>query len=215
MLGGHNDDSYLPARGYQRRRINSRPAFTMAATIVSEEHRRLYREEGFTVLSGVWSDDQLEAMIAHAQRIPDEPGAFHTYEKVGTGEVVPSRTEGFIWSGDEAGMAAFQGNDSPLAAAVSALVGEGPVRIYKEKLNYKLAGGGGYKAHQDGYTGLGVDREPSVPRHPNPTPAPPPSRKLALNAAAAAVQVRLHDAGLHDRAGRFHAGERLPGGGAR
>ena len=103
----------------------------------------------------------------------------HVLEKLGTGEVAPSRSEGFIWSGDQAGMAPFQGNDSPLAEAVAALAGEGPVRLYKEKLNYKLAGGGGYRAHQDGYTELNVGREPSVPTPPEP---PPPQ---ALNAAAA------------------------------
>ena len=147
----------------------------MAASVVSDEHRRLFTEQGFAVLSGVWSDEQLESMIACAQRIPDEPDAFHTYEKLGTGEVAPSRSEGFIWSGDQAGMAPFQGNDSPLAEAVAALAGEGPVRLYKEKLNYKLAGGGGYRAHQDGYTELNVGREPSVPTRPDPTQTPAPA----------------------------------------
>jgi hypothetical protein len=69
---------------------------------------------------------------------------------------VPSRTEGFIWAGDEAGVAPLLGNGSVLAEAVASLVGAGPVRLFKEKLNYKLSGGGGYRAHQDGYTQIGT-----------------------------------------------------------
>ena len=42
-----------------------------------------------------------------------------------------------------------------LPQAIAALTGEGPAVLYKEKLNYKLAGGGGYKAHQDGYSNFG------------------------------------------------------------
>ena len=45
---------------------------------------------------------------------------------------------------------------SVLAEAVASLVGAGPVRLFKEKLNYKLSGGGGYRAHQDGYTQIGT-----------------------------------------------------------
>ena len=32
------------------------------------------------------------------------------------------------------------------------------VSLYKDKLNYKFPGGGGYVPHQDGYRGLGVPR---------------------------------------------------------
>ena len=35
-----------------------------------------------------------------------------------------------------------------------------PACLFKEKINYKLPGGGGYKAHQDGYRGLGVPQGP-------------------------------------------------------
>ena len=36
-------------------------------------------------------------------------------------------------------MAAFLGNDGLLAQAISSLVGEGPVALYKEKLNCALS----------------------------------------------------------------------------
>ena len=150
---------------------------------VSEEHRTQFRQEGYTVLSGVFGD-QLDALCEASERIPTAPNAFHTFEKIeGSGEIVPSRTEGFICERlpepialacgtseatsprrvccagckdeESAPLATFLGNGGILAQAVSALAGEGPVALYKEKLNYKLAGGGGYTAHQDGYSGFG------------------------------------------------------------
>lgn len=39
------------------------------------------------------------------------------------------------------------GQDSPVAAVVASVYGK-PVTLYKEKINYKLPGGGGYRAHQ-------------------------------------------------------------------
>jgi hypothetical protein len=126
----------------------------MAAT-VTDVHREGYFGEGYTVLQP-FSEAQLQELRGRAAAIPDSDGAFHTFERsITTGEVVVSRTEGFIWAGDEAGLAEFIGNSSPLAEAVSALVGEGPAVLFKEKLNYKLSGGGGYRAHQDGYTQIG------------------------------------------------------------
>ncbi len=112
----------------------------------------------FAVLSGVFGDD-FDALVTAAEDIPNHPDAFHTYEETLNGEVVPSRTEAFVWAGDH-GMEKYLGSGGPLSKAVEALVGEGPTVLYKEKLNYKLAGGGGYRAHQDGYTGLGVSKEP-------------------------------------------------------
>jgi hypothetical protein len=60
-----------------------------------------------------------------------------------TAEVVPASA-----------MAPFLGNGGTLARAIESLIGEGPVALYKEKINYKLAGGGGYRSHQDGYATL-------------------------------------------------------------
>lgn len=39
------------------------------------------------------------------------------------------------------------GQNSPVAAVVASVFGK-PVTLYKEKINYKLPGGGGYRAHQ-------------------------------------------------------------------
>ena len=44
--------------------------------------------------------------------------------------------------------------DSDLADWVAALMG-GPVALFKEKINFKMPGGGGFKAHQDQQAGWG------------------------------------------------------------
>ena len=128
------------------------------ASVVTESDRKAFKERGFAVLSGVFGDE-LDAIDAASAAIASHPDAFHTFEETLSGEIAPSRSEGFIWAGDY-GMGKYLGNDGPLAAAVADLVGDGPAVIYKEKLNYKLAGGGGYRAHQDGYMGLGVSDVP-------------------------------------------------------
>ena len=81
-------------------------------------------------------------------------GPFHTWEKDADGATVPSRTEAF--ADHHAGLDAFlRGPESPLAAVVALLAGE-RVALYKDKINYKAPGGGGYLPHQDGYRGLDV-----------------------------------------------------------
>ena len=59
---------------------------------------------------------QMDGANSHSSR------SWKRFAAMRTGEVAPSRSEGFIWSGDQAGMAPFQGNDSPLAEAVAALI---------------------------------------------------------------------------------------------
>ena len=78
------------------------------------------------------------------------PGPFHTYERTAAGECVLSRTECFAHVRDSFGAGAFlQGGR--LKAVCEALRGGRQHVLLKEKINYKLAGAGGYKAHQDGY----------------------------------------------------------------
>ncbi len=83
-------------------------------------------------------------------------GPFHTWEVGSLEAKVPSRTEAF--ADHHEGLNAFlQGDDSPLKAVVSHLAGES-ARLYKEKVNYKAPGGGGYAQHQDGYQMLNVSQ---------------------------------------------------------
>jgi hypothetical protein len=65
----------------------------------------------------------------------------------GTGTVAKSRSENF--ADFHYGMSMFL-RHGKLPSVVHSLVGE-PVVLYKEKINYKRAGGGGYTPHQDVY----------------------------------------------------------------
>ena len=68
----------------------------MGSMCVSDLNRVQFRGEGYTVLSGVFGN-QLDAFCAASEAIPKTPNAFHTFEKLqGSGEVVHSRTEGFL-----------------------------------------------------------------------------------------------------------------------
>ena len=97
------------------------------------------------------------AELPAANRTPGVAhGPFHSYEIVADGShaVRLSRTEAFV--DHHRGLDAFlRGGGSPLARLVARLAGE-RVSLYKDKLNYKFPGGGGYVPHQDGYDGLGV-----------------------------------------------------------
>ena len=102
------------------------------------------------------ADEVAELPAANRTRGVAKHGPFHSYEIVADGSdaVRLSRTEAFV--DHHRGLDAFlRGGGSPLARLVARLAGE-RVSLYKDKLNYKFPGGGGYVPHQDGYDGLGV-----------------------------------------------------------
>ena len=77
-------------------------------------------------------------------------GPFHTYERTADGKVVHSRTECFCDAQDPYQVGQFFKN-SRLKQMCESLRGNRAHTLMKEKINYKLAGAGGYLAHQDGY----------------------------------------------------------------
>jgi len=122
-----------------------------------------WHEKGYVVLRceewlGASTAEQLGRFAHEVPKLPYDGvcvnGPFHTWEKDVDGKTVPSRTEAY--ADHHPGLNAFlRGPDSPLQAVVRLLAGEA-VALYKDKLNYKAPGGGGYAQHQDGYRGLGV-----------------------------------------------------------
>ena len=77
-------------------------------------------------------------------------GPFHTYERTAQDEVVHSRTECFCDAKDPYQASRFL-KEGRLKALCERLRGGRAHVLLKEKINYKLAGAGGYAAHQDGY----------------------------------------------------------------
>jgi predicted HD phosphohydrolase len=112
---------------------------------------------GYAVLRAWLSPLELAAIRSYACTVvPSLPGgspsqAFHTYERTLAGQVVHSRTEHFAHLQDAGGVGRFLAQGR-LAELCSALREGRPFSLYKEKLNYKLAGGGGgYLPHVDFY----------------------------------------------------------------
>lgn len=106
--------------------------------------------------SSSW-EDVLAEIEAAVDEVPRLHGALHTYETstLSNGTLV-SRSERFVDSCNATLSELLREEDtSPLLAVVSHIAGE-PVGLYKEKINYKAPGAGGYRAHQDYYTGLDV-----------------------------------------------------------
>ena len=173
---------------------------------LTAEDRRMWTEEGYVVLRGWLSPENVGSMLQYVEEVQAGiKGPLYQYEEGVRGQTVPARTEDFI--DYHAGMAELLRNDGPLAAVVADLVGE-DVSIYKEKINYKLPGGGGYKAHQDGYRGLGVPQGPY--------------EFMAYGACALTAAARGGTArparltatpparSVHDRGRRLHRRERVP-----
>jgi ectoine hydroxylase-related dioxygenase (phytanoyl-CoA dioxygenase family) len=105
-----------------------------------------FREHGWVVVNtfdpeqairiGVWVDE--------LEHLPASTGVLHYRELTDHGPVL-CRTENFVPSHAEFRQLLTSG---ALLATASALVGE-PAVLYKEKVNYKLAGGAGFAPHQD------------------------------------------------------------------
>ena len=88
------------------------------------------------VTVGVWVDEVMAW--------PDDGGWLHYREMTDRGPRL-CRTENFVPY--HAGLRALL-TEGPMADTASALLGE-PAVLYKEKINYKAAGGAGYAPHQD------------------------------------------------------------------
>jgi len=108
-----------------------------------------FTRDGYLVVRGLFDATEMRdiaAMTAEVQGWPEEPGRYMKYfETAEGGRRVLSRIENFCpyhpgW--DELV------RDGRLQGAVSQLFGE-PAVLFKDKINFKLAGAGGFAAHQD------------------------------------------------------------------
>ena len=133
-----------------------------------------WAERGYVVLRrSEWLGDsygkRAEDIGTMCDAIPMLPGAkrgvtigpFHSYERLTNGTVGLSRTEAMVDHNAELN-SFLRGPNSPVMRIVGHLAGE-KVALYKDKLNYKHAGGGGYIGHQDNYHDL-----PEVPKYKSP-----------------------------------------------
>ena len=106
-----------------------------------------FRTHGW-VLTRLLDADAANALRGWVDEVsswPDDAGEWLHYREMTDDGPKLCRTENFVPFHEE--LRALL-TDGPMLATASALLGE-PAVLYKEKINYKLAGGAGYAPHQD------------------------------------------------------------------
>jgi hypothetical protein len=106
-----------------------------------------YREHGWLLLHTLDPEglEQVRTWVDEITAWPDGEGDWLHYREMTDHGAKLCRTENFVPFHD--GMRALL-CDGALAGVAGRLLGE-PAVLYKEKINYKLAGGAGYAPHQD------------------------------------------------------------------
>lgn len=117
-----------------------------------------FRRDGFVVVRGMFSAEEMKDLTAwtdEVESLPEVPGKYMMYFEQslnGNGARLLNRMENF--SPYHGGFQRLFDGDK-LRGAVSDLLGE-PAVLYKEKINFKLPGGDGFKPHQDQQAGWNV-----------------------------------------------------------
>jgi ectoine hydroxylase-related dioxygenase (phytanoyl-CoA dioxygenase family) len=117
-----------------------------------------YRRDGFLVCRGLFEREEvaeLQRATAEVQAWPELPGTWMVYGEESLrepGRRLINRIENF-YPYHPGFKALFDGDK--LLGRVGDLLGE-PAVLFKDKINFKLAGGDGFKAHQDQQAGWSV-----------------------------------------------------------
>ena len=108
-----------------------------------------FRRDGYLVVRGLFAPEAVEQIrrwTDEVQRWPETAGRHMMYfETSGTGERILNRMENVLPCHEGFRELA---TGPELAGACGQLLGE-PVVLFKDKINFKLPGGGGFEAHQD------------------------------------------------------------------
>lgn len=121
-----------------------------------EERARMERD-GYLVVRGFFGEPQVRTILRWTRDLeaaPEAPGrhwVYHEESLTEPGRRVIQRIENFCPF--HAGFDALV-RDGALARWACALMG-GPVVLFKDKINFKMPGGPGFKAHQDQQAGWG------------------------------------------------------------
>jgi 2-aminoethylphosphonate dioxygenase len=132
------------------RRPQAAPEHDMPASPVEK-----FKRDGFLVVRGLFDEAEMQRISAwtdELQGLPETPGRQMMYFEpslLRAGERVLQRIENFCPF--HAGFAALCDGDK-LCGTVSQLFGA-PALLFKDKINFKLPGGDGFKPHQDQQAG--------------------------------------------------------------
>ena len=110
-----------------------------------------FHKDGYLLVKGLYSAAEIKEITAWTDEVanyPEVPGKYMMYfeqSKLQPGERILCRLEDF-----EPYHGGFSRvfNDDKMKGAVSDLFGE-PAVLFKDKINFKMPGGDGFKAHQD------------------------------------------------------------------
>jgi hypothetical protein len=119
--------------------------------LLLEERLEAFRRDGFVVARGLYRPDEVDAIARWLDDLasrPLEAGKLMVYFEGSlkvAGQRIISRIEKFV--DYHAGLAGLVVEDR-LTKPLGDLMGGAPV-LFKEKVNFKLPGGGGFEPHQD------------------------------------------------------------------
>ena len=122
---------------------------------MSKTADKAFERDGFVLVSGLFDEQEIARISAWTDELehqPEVPGRSMKYYEpslLSPGERVLQRIENFCPFHD-----GFAGlcDDDKLRGSVSRLFGE-PAVLFKDKINFKLPGGDGFKPHQDQQAG--------------------------------------------------------------
>jgi ectoine hydroxylase-related dioxygenase (phytanoyl-CoA dioxygenase family) len=123
----------------------------------SRQQLETMTRDGYVVVRQFFSDAEtrdLRRWTLQLQNAPEAPGRHWVYREdslTETGQRVLQRIENFCPHHEEFDQLIRRG---ALARWAASLLG-GPVLLFKDKINFKMPGGAGFKAHQDQQAGWG------------------------------------------------------------
>lgn len=110
-----------------------------------------YKRDGFIIVKQMYDDEEMKSVtkwVKELTDLPEEPGKHWVYYEdslLDKGKKVLSRIEKFVEYHEKLGEIVL---GDKIVGRVSELLGE-PAVLFKEKINFKLPGGEGFKPHQD------------------------------------------------------------------
>ena len=118
--------------------------------MLSKEQIEQFHRDGFLVVRGMYNDEEMKEISKWTEEVatsPEKPGHYMMYFESSKqdGSRIISRIEDFVSFHE--GFARLI-TRRRMQQAVSDLFGE-PAVLFKDKINFKLPGGDGFKEHQD------------------------------------------------------------------
>jgi len=125
---------------------------------LSKDQREFYHREGYLIIDNFYSKSESENLIKLCDELaawPESSGKYMKYHEINvkTGERQLCRIENFLNYSEDANSYA---RSKAIFKLLQDLTGE-PYLLFKEKINFKLQGGGAFPPHQDApaYTQFG------------------------------------------------------------